>query len=174
MYPLGLDLTGVRDAGEALKRVKEQRRKVPNRGLGYGLLRYPPAEDEIVRRLAALPQAEVRFNYLGQLDHVVSGSSPLEPSAGAAGRLLSPLARRRYLVDVHGSVGAGRMRFDLGYSESVHRRATVERLAAALLKEVRALIAHCLSPEASGYTPSDFPDIGLGQNELDDLLAQLE
>jgi len=174
VYPLWLDVAGVRDVGEALKRVKERRRQVPNRGLGYGLLRYPPVEDGIARQLAGFPEAEVRFNYLGQLDHVVSGSSPLQAVAVPAGRPLSARARRRYLVDIHGSVVAARMRFELGYSESVHRLATMERLAAALLQEVRTLIAHCMSPEASGYTPSDFPDVSLGQDELDDLLAQLE
>jgi hypothetical protein len=35
------------------------------------------------------------------------------------------------------------------------------------------LIAHCLSPEAGGYTPSDFPDIDLSQDELDKLLTKI-
>jgi amino acid adenylation domain-containing protein/non-ribosomal peptide synthase protein (TIGR01720 family) len=175
VYPLWLDTAGLRDPGSVLKSVKEQRRSVPGRGLGYGLLRYPAVDDEISHRLTAFPEAEVRLNYLGQLDQAVSGSSPLAPVAAvSAGRPLSPLARRRYLVDIHSSVFAGRLRIELGYSEALHHRATLEQLAAGLLEELRGLIAHCLSPEASGFTPSDFPDVQLSQDELDHLLGQLE
>jgi non-ribosomal peptide synthase protein (TIGR01720 family) len=59
------------------------------------------------------------------------------------------------------------------YSENLHRAATIERLAQAYRDELRSLIAHCLSPEAGGYTPSDFPSAGLDQRGLDALIAQL-
>jgi hypothetical protein len=35
------------------------------------------------------------------------------------------------------------------------------------------LISHCLSEEAGGFTPSDFPDAELSQTDLDDLIAIL-
>ncbi len=61
LYPVYLDLSGVREPGAALKQVKEQLRALPGRGLGYGIVRYlgPP---EVAERLAALPQAELSFN----------------------------------------------------------------------------------------------------------------
>jgi hypothetical protein len=39
---------------------------------------------------------------------------------------------------------------------------------------LNSLIAYCLSPEAGGYTPSDFPDLQISQQDLDDLLEGLE
>ena len=45
-----------------------------------------------------------------------------------------------------------------------------ERFATAL----RELIAHCLADSSGGYTPSDFPETRLSQQELDDLMAELE
>jgi hypothetical protein len=42
------------------------------------------------------------------------------------------------------------------------------------MQALRALIAHCLAPEAFGYTPSDFPAAGLSQLDLDELFAQLQ
>jgi non-ribosomal peptide synthase protein (TIGR01720 family) len=59
------------------------------------------------------------------------------------------------------------------YSANVHRHATIEALAKSFLEALRALIAHCQSPEAGGYTPSDFPVAGLSQSDLDDLMAEL-
>ena len=39
------------------------------------------------------------------------------------------------------------------------------------LQQLRALIAHCQSPEAVGYTPSDFPLARLSQKQLDVLVG---
>jgi len=54
-----------------LKVVKEQLRGIPNRGIGYGLLRYL-SDDKIEETLETLLQAEVIFNYLGQFDQTFS------------------------------------------------------------------------------------------------------
>ena len=59
------------------------------------------------------------------------------------------------------------------YSEVAHRRETIERVAEDFISALRKIIAHCQSPEAGGYTPSDFPDADLSQSELDDLAAMI-
>jgi non-ribosomal peptide synthase protein (TIGR01720 family) len=60
------------------------------------------------------------------------------------------------------------------YSKAFHHQATVENLANNYVKVLEAIIDHCLSPEAGGYTPSDFPEVGLSQEALDELLAEIE
>ncbi len=62
----------------------------------------------------------------------------------------------------------------LTYSANVHALASIERVAARFAEALRALLAHCLSPEAGGYTPSDFPDANLTQEELDIVLETLD
>jgi non-ribosomal peptide synthase protein (TIGR01720 family) len=64
-------------------------------------------------------------------------------------------------------VEAGRLGVRITYSPHVHHRGTVERLAAGFAAELRALIDHCVAPEAGGYTPSDFALAGLDQDTLD-------
>ena len=59
------------------------------------------------------------------------------------------------------------------YSENIHRRATMEALANNYLAALRALILHCQSPEAGGYTPSDFPLARISQRDLDEVLTHL-
>ncbi len=46
-------------------------------------------------------------------------------------------------------------------------------MGAAFLEALREIIAHCRSPEAVGYTPSDFPDVELSQEEIEALLAEI-
>src|SRR5215216_2514893 len=68
-YPVCLERGRGEDMGTVLKRVKEELRRVPGRGLGYLLLKYQ--REEWQRELAG---AEVSFNYLGQWDQTLAGS----------------------------------------------------------------------------------------------------
>jgi amino acid adenylation domain-containing protein/non-ribosomal peptide synthase protein (TIGR01720 family) len=171
LYPLVLELPETGGTGAAIKAIKEQVRDVPGRGVGYGLLRYLRDGEPIARELAELPQAEASFNYLGQLDQALPEAAPFRWARESSGPSHSPRARRRYLLDVTASVAGGRLSVQWRYSEARHLRGTVERLAEGYLAELRALIAHCLSPEAGGYTPSDFQEQGLSQNVIDMLAA---
>ena len=65
------------------------------------------------------------------------------------------------------------MQLEWSYSENLHRRSTIERLARDLIQALRALIAHCQSPEAGGYTPSDFADFAWEQPDLEDIVAEI-
>jgi non-ribosomal peptide synthase protein (TIGR01720 family) len=176
VYPIVLELPeggGPMEAlGESLKAIKEQLRRVPGGGVGYGLLRYLSGNEEIAERLRSFPQAEVRFSYLGQFDQVLQASSPFVPIRGAMGALRSPRGDRSHLLEINGVTHRGRLRLDWTYSENLHRRATIEHLAQDFVEALRRLIAHCQSPEAGGYTPSDFPLVNLSQRQLDGLIAR--
>jgi amino acid adenylation domain-containing protein/non-ribosomal peptide synthase protein (TIGR01720 family) len=158
---------------EELKAIQDQLRHVPQRGIGYGLLRYLSSDARLRERLATLPRAQVSFNYLGRIDGLVS-----EPILGiaseAAGAEEGPGARRPYLLDVIAQVAGGCLQLELVYSTAMHRRKTVENLAGDILACLESLLAHCLSPGARGFMPSDFPEADLSQEELDRLVADLE
>jgi non-ribosomal peptide synthase protein (TIGR01720 family) len=63
-HPVRLEADPGADPGGTLKRIKEQLARVPSDGLGFGLLRY--LNPETGPELAALPRAQVGFNYLGR------------------------------------------------------------------------------------------------------------
>ena len=56
VYPVLIDLGGTKGVGEALRSVKEQLRRIPARGLGYGVLRYLCDDSDIAAQLRALPR----------------------------------------------------------------------------------------------------------------------
>ncbi|MCP4662472.1 MAG: AMP-binding protein, partial [bacterium] len=170
LYPVVLEIAEARDPGEVLKSVKEQLRSVPVGGLGYGVLRYLSEQGE-VEALRSLPAAELLFNYLGQLDDTSAESSLLRPAAESSGLAMPPGASRSHLVGVTGSISGGRLQLLWVYSENVHHRATIEGWVRGFRTALGSLIRHCLSPEAGGYTPSDFPLAGLDQARLDAWLA---
>jgi amino acid adenylation domain-containing protein/non-ribosomal peptide synthase protein (TIGR01720 family) len=173
VYPVVLELAQAMAPGEAIKAIKEQLREVPRKGIGYGLLRYLHEGEPIAGRLKSLPRAEIGFNYLGQLDRGLPEASPFRFAREPVGPDHSPKAKRRYLLELNASVAQEKLTLKWTFGEGRYRRATVEQIAARYLAALRALIAHCTSPEAGGYTPSDFKKANLSQ-EVIDMLAALD
>jgi amino acid adenylation domain-containing protein/non-ribosomal peptide synthase protein (TIGR01720 family) len=166
IYPVTLGLGDSSDAGDALKRIKEHLRQVPNRGIGYGLLRYL-GSGEITERLRGAARPAISFNYLGQFDQVAGQMALFTRAQESSGVSQSLNDERAYLLDVNASVSGGRLQINWGYSEDLFRRETIERLAEAYIAALDSLIAHCRSVEAVRHTPSDFPLVSLTQQELD-------
>ncbi len=173
IYPVSLDLEDADGPGEALKTVKEQLRRVPQRGIGYGLLRYLSEDEKAIKSLQALSQAEVSFNYLGQFDQALSETGPFRLARESRGPERNLRGRRSHLLGINGSITGGQLQLDWTYGENLHRRATIEALAQSFMEALRALIAHCQSPKAVGYTPSDFPDAELDQEDIDALMMEV-
>jgi len=173
LYPVNLELTGASQPGAALKSIKEQLRRVPNRGFGYGLLRYLSGDAEAIAALRSQPEPQVTFNYLGQFDQALPADLSARPAGESSGPTQSGRAIRRQLLDVVSSVVGGELRVSWTYSGSLHDQATTEALADEFIRQLKLIVAHCRSPEAGGYTPSDFPDAALSQEELDRLCEEL-
>jgi amino acid adenylation domain-containing protein/non-ribosomal peptide synthase protein (TIGR01720 family) len=169
IYPVLLELNAVSNQpGEVLKYIKEQLRQIPKRGIGYGLLRY--LNSKAAKRLQALPQAQVSFNYLGQFHQTFSAEPLLGTAKESSGDAQSQQGYRHHLLDINGLIHEGQLLMDWSYSENIHSQATIERLAQHFITALQTLIAHCQSPEAGGYTPSDFPDVRLSQEQLERVL----
>ncbi|MCP4657521.1 MAG: non-ribosomal peptide synthetase, partial [bacterium] len=128
---------------------------------------------ETAGRLRELEPARVVFNYLGQLDVALPPTSALRPAVESAGSAIGTEGLRRDLLEINGGIAGGCLRLTWTYSENLHRRATIEALATGFVEALRGLIRHCLSPGVGGLTPSDFPEAGLDQAGIDQLLAEL-
>ena len=173
LFPVHLNLESVDRPGEALKSIKEQLRRIPKRGIGYGVLRYLCQDDAIGKQLQSLPQAQVSFNYLGQFDRVLSASTIL----GSVKELKSEQSsrgNRSHLLGVSGFVSAGKLEMTFAYSDRVHRRETIECLADSFIAALKNLIVHCQSPDVGSYTPSDFSANKLSQKGLDKLISKIK
>ncbi|CRM81135.1 Linear gramicidin synthase subunit B [Pseudomonas sp. 35 E 8] len=165
-YPLRL--TPQAGQGDSIKAIKEQLRAVPHKGVGYGVLRYL-ADDVCKRAMAALPSAQITFNYLGQFDQSFGADAlfhPLDESAGLAHDPDAPLPNE---LSVDSQVYGGELVLRWTFSRERHDQQTIRELADAYLAELRSLVAHCLEDTAGGLTPSDFPLAHLTQSQLDSL-----
>jgi len=162
LFPVLVEIDSTSDIGALLKSVKEQLRRVPNRGLVYGVLRY------LSKKLnRGSTQPDLKFNYFGQLDNVLSSDSLFNLSSLARGMERNEKQQRNCLVEVSSAVSGGQLHLNLSYSDNVHRRETIERLSANLMAALRGIIAHCRSLDSNEFSPSDFPLANLSQQQLD-------
>ncbi len=172
MYPVLLDIGAAGDDRSLILAVKEQMRAIPDEGFSYGLLRY--LNPETSAQMVSLPEPEIAFNYLGQFDQALPENALFRPAAEGKGPDRSPNAKRPFLIGVNGGVMGGKLSLQWSYSRNIHHRETIQRLAEDYMRNLRTLIAHCLSPEAGGVSASDFDLAGLSQRELDKVLRKLK
>ncbi|KOU61434.1 MULTISPECIES: condensation domain-containing protein [Streptomyces] len=166
-------------AAEALRRVREQLRAIPRKGIGYGLLRH--LDPVVGKELAAAEPAGLGFNYLGRLGGPGGGDWQLLPAHGARLDAPGPGMPMAHPVEVSAfvleSVDGPVLHADWAWADGVHDEAEVRALAEGWFRMLGALVVHAdrTGPAASSTVP---PAPGLtldaiGQDELDDLAASL-
>nr|QEO74373.1 condensation domain-containing protein [uncultured bacterium] len=174
IYPVLLELPDTGNIGDELKSVKEQLRSVPNKGIGYGLLRYLSESERSSESFGSLPEAAVSFNYLGQFDQTLPKHSPFALARESSGPMQALNGNRSHVLDVSGIITDGRLRVTLRYSENLHRTETIELHVKRFKDVLLSIINHCRSDEAGGHTPSDFPLANIEQGALDQLNQLIE
>lgn len=142
-YPVFLDLRQSSDWVDALQSIKEQFRRIPNRGIGYGLLCYLSKDVETAKKL--LVTFQVFFNYLGFRRALAKSpkSSLFRPARESARQWrIDNEQTLPMLIEVTVAIAGGQLRVDWRYSEQLYQRSTIEGLANSYLRVLQALIAH--------------------------------
>ncbi|WP_210639699.1 non-ribosomal peptide synthase/polyketide synthase [Pseudomonas sp. Tri1] len=161
-------LTPADNVGAAIKQIKEQLRAIPNKGIGFGVLRYL-GDDTSQVCLKALPLPCITFNYLGQFDGSFDAreGALFSPASESAGLEQSPDAPLDNWLGIEGQVYDGELDLRWTFSDQQFNEATIARLADDYARELEALIGHCCSADVMGATPSDFPLARITQAQLD-------
>lgn len=164
-YPLAVKTSW--DLESSIIAAKEALRRVPEQGIGYGLLRLDPANE---LKAASL----LTFNYLGRVDQWLGASRLWRLSRPICPGMRADNTRRTHWLDVTVLENEGRLHIEWRYAPHVHDHALVNGLAQQFVQQIGALLEHCLSPTAGRATASDFADSGLSDDEFLGLLEQLE
>jgi non-ribosomal peptide synthase protein (TIGR01720 family) len=175
IYPVVLGgKAGAEEPGiEELRRVKEQLRRVPRGGIGYGLLKYVNRKPEIRERMKRLAPAQVCFNYLGQLDTLFFPTSSFDPAEEPGGKTIGARETRNYLIEISAFVLRRRLRLSWTFSRNRHSRKTIESVAESYLADIRGFIDWCVTQKLPDYLAEDFSEAGLSQAGLDEVIAKL-
>lgn len=164
-YPKVLHFDPQQNLADLLKETKESLRKVPNKGLGYGVLRYLQHRSE----LALAP--EIGFNYLGQMDGG-DRNDLFSIDWQGLGRAVSPQMSLAHELDILGLVDNKVLQFHFAYNRLRYSDESIRQLGDLYLQSVSALIAFCLGQNSSELTPSDLTYQELSIDELDLLFTE--
>ncbi len=167
-YPFALAIPAERDLAYQIKAVKESLRAVPDRGVGYGILRYM-APKELTRSYDLSCSPAIGFNYLGRLEAGQGDLFKVELGAYQASAV-NPLAERPHLLDISGIVAGDMLSVSLTYSRRACEAEAAQSLAEALRVELLAIIEHCCDGRLTEPTPSDLTYSDLTLDELEGIL----
>src|SRR2546421_10704551 len=172
LFPLVLEVGSQPEPLEALRTTRSRLRRLPQRGIGYGLLRYLHPDVEIRQRLQEQGQPAVSFNYLGQFDQVLGGEALFAPAPEDTGWHHAPENQRAHQLDVVALIVGEQLQLSLQYSGQQHSAESMQQLAEAYVARLQQLIAQASQAERCLAIPEDFPLLRLSQEGLDRLLAQ--
>ena len=169
IYPVILESREPEDIRSTIKITKEMLKRVPNNGIGYGVLRYLCAHEEEDARLALDP--EISFNYLGQFDGGLT--QMFEVSKVSSGFNMSPRSEKMHHLDIACLVVGGKLVINLNYNTNACDADTAERFMQSFQKGVVDIITHCDTIEKPEITPSDLGDENLSFEDFE-TITELE
>lgn len=171
IYPVVLEVRNGLGTEEVVRSVKEQLRRIPNHGIGFGILKYLSNDAKIREKFRGFPEPELSFNYLGQMDQIF-GAELSKLAQEPSGRCQSERAQRDHLIDVSAQIIQGELKLHWIYSENKHKESTITELAGHYIRELRRIISLCAKGRLM-YSPSDFPQAELSEAELQNLLIEI-
>ncbi len=139
IYPLVLTTNKTSDWGNMLVSVKNQLRQIPDKGIGYGVLKYMNKD----ARFTTPEKWNVIFNYLGQLDNVVKGGSWISPAKESTGVTVNEDHIINEELSVNCFIKNGQLITNLSFNSNNFSLEQVKELLNIYNIRLQALIEHC-------------------------------
>lgn len=165
MYPVILEIPSEDNIPLSIVTVKEMLRKIPNKGIGYGILKYL-TQDGNKNEMNFNLKPEINFNYMGQIDQDANNSM-VHMSELSTGANISPECNRLYIFDINAMVSDSRLNINFNYNKNQYEENEAREFAGLYKENLEKVIKYCVNREDTQMTPSDYGDNTLTLDELD-------
>lgn len=132
---------------DTLVETKEMLRQVPNRGIGYGLLKY---ETDWTSELSP----DVTFNYLGQIDGEKVSEGQFQLSSVSAGETVSDENEMSTGIVMNGRIVEEQLTFNVDFDLNRYPLEEMTRFCSLVEQSLSEVIDHCRGSKVI-KTPSD-------------------
>ncbi len=173
VFPLNLILPDEKGTGRIIRAVKEHVRSMPNRGFGYGPLRYLNENKTIRDAIKQVPDAEVLFNYMGSMQQMTGDSSMFRINGRLHG-FYGSKGQRPYLIEINAFIINDQLEVYWTFSTERYRPETIERISNEFIQSLQTIINDCLKPSGDESSASDFPLANLDAGKIDQLSRLLD
>ncbi|MEO0504391.1 MAG: condensation domain-containing protein, partial [Pseudomonadota bacterium] len=171
IFPVALDVDADAPVTDTLVQVQAQLDDIPDRGAGFGVLRYLSDDAALRAQIDDLPMRDISFNYLGQFGGQEDGVIRAAPEDMGASR--APGAERRHLIEVDGAVSFGRLGFTWSYSAQQYDAASIQDFADLMLDELEALVEATRAHQQATLSANSFPAARMHEDDFARLMAKL-
>ena len=154
MYPVVLDMSKSDDMGYQIKYIKESLRKIPDKGIGYGILKYLTS-DENKNDTQFTLKPKISFNYLGGFEQDTS-TDLFTVSNLPGGSTVSLDSEKIFSIDINGMVINNRLVFTIIYNPDEYESQSMDEFADMFKTYFTNVVEHCTSKEVPESTPIDF------------------
>ena len=170
IYPLVLEVSQSPERSKSLIKVKDDLRKIPNKGIGYGIIKH------IKKGFSSDLTPSIQFNYLGEFNKKISedketNEAIFEYGSEYIGEAIDPENIMDALIGVSGSVSSGELSMAVSYRSDMYDDKTMQTLIEAYKNNLTILIKELSLVNESYLTLSDLTYSDLTFEELQDLNA---
>ncbi|MBU3093335.1 amino acid adenylation domain-containing protein [Clostridium sp. CF011] len=166
-YPVILDCEKSEDINYYIKSTKDGIRRIPNKGVGYNILKYVTL-NEYIKDLEFKQNPQISFNYLGQFDNDVN-QEMFNASFIPTGDAIGKECQRLYDIDINGMVVKGELCLNFEYNKDEYDESTIIELVKNYKEALLDIIKYCVEKEETEMTPSDLDYKEVSIEELQDI-----
>nr|WP_258957390.1 non-ribosomal peptide synthetase [Bacillus wiedmannii] len=158
VYPVAISDIG-KSIREDIRNTKETLRKVPNRGMGYGVLKR--LGESVIEGVTP----DITFNYLGEFvqenshGNFVMSDLPCGKNVSDDNDLGTP-------ISFNGAISNNVFHMIISYDKSKFNTENMELMKESFKKELIEVIEHCIMVEQCEHTASDFGELNWSDNEF--------
>ncbi|CAI6266026.1 non-ribosomal plipastatin synthetase PpsC [Bacillus subtilis] len=172
MYPALISFENHRDElGTSVKTVKDTLGRIPNKGVGYGMLKYLTHPENKSITFSKTP--EISFNYLGQFNDI-ERQDTFRPSSLGSGKDITHTWKREQIIEMSAMTADKKLHFNLSYPPARFHRNTMEQLINRIEHFLLDIMKHCAGQQKAEKTLSDFSSQSLTAEDLDSISSLVE
>jgi len=163
LYPVRLRMAGD-DLDGNIKSLKEQIRRVPNKGFDFGVMKY------LKKEFADQGESYVRFNYLGNYE---SGMRRNSFEIADVGYEFDTDQRNKLtaILDINAVIVDGKLIITCGFSRNKFSEERIWIFLDKYVERIGEIIELCNTNPGKKFTPSDFSASDISQDDLDSLFG---
>jgi amino acid adenylation domain-containing protein/non-ribosomal peptide synthase protein (TIGR01720 family) len=171
VFPFALHANHLNQRIHSLLSVKDAIQAIPNKGIGYGLLRYLSKE-----KLESSFTPQITFNYLGEFGTGFSDekkNEKFEFSDASSGSATSPDQERLSEIDIVAMLLPHGMDVAISYSRGLQDKALMNLIKVTYEESILELVSALSELKSKLSSPGDFTYKGLSQVELMELESSM-
>ncbi|SHI51997.1 condensation domain-containing protein [Algibacter luteus] len=166
-FPIALNYNKTQGLGTHIKGIKEELRTIPSNGIGFGVLKY--LSNTNTSKLKEL-QPKVIFNYFGKANTNEKNNEVGFKFMESSTRDMQ--SERNYEIEINTQIINDNLYVNWSFTKDLYKEETALILTEKFIENLKLIIKYCITQDNITYTPSDFPEANINQDDLDNLLGQ--